>query len=109
MKYDPTQNRNSSARLTYRANQSRNATNSETYLQAENRRITDDNRSSLDAYTPEEEYMSGIYRGSYIVTPTENTQTLPTMDYKLNANIVVNPIPSNYGLITWNGTSLTVS
>lgn len=24
-------------------------------------------------------------------------------------NIVINPIPSNYGLITWNGSVITVS
>lgn len=49
------------------------------------------------------------YNGPYEVTPTENTQILPTSDKVLAANIVVNPIPNNYGLITWNGSTITVS
>jgi len=97
MKYDPTKNRNSSAPLTYRTNQNRNMTNRQTYIQENNRRITDDERRiELDKYTPAEEDMSGIYRGAYIVTPTKETHVLHTMDYKLNANIIVNPIPSNF-------------
>lgn len=49
------------------------------------------------------------YTGTYIVTPTEETQTLDTDSKYLTANVIVNPIPTNYGLITWNGTTLTVS
>ena len=49
------------------------------------------------------------YSGAYTVTPTTERQTLPTADKTLSRNIVVNPIPSNYGLITWNGSTLTVS
>ena len=49
------------------------------------------------------------YEGEYIVTPQAVEQILPTKDTLLAANIVINPIPSNYGLITWNGSTLTVS
>lgn len=49
------------------------------------------------------------YGGEYTVTPQTVEQTLPTKDYLLTENIVINPIPSNYGLITWNGSTLTVS
>lgn len=49
------------------------------------------------------------YIGSYTVTPTTETQTLQTNNKRMTNNIVVNPIPSNYGLITWNGSVLTVS
>ena len=49
------------------------------------------------------------YRGEYEVIPSGETQTLPTMGKTLGANIRVRPIPSNYGLITWNGSTLTVS
>lgn len=49
------------------------------------------------------------YTGSYQVTPSQQTQTLQTSGKVLIQNIVVNPIPSNYGLITWNGATLTVS
>ncbi len=49
------------------------------------------------------------YSGTIDITPTEEKQTLPTAGYMLQADIVVEPIPSNYGLITWDGTTLTVS
>lgn len=49
------------------------------------------------------------YRGAYVVTPNTETQILPTANRTMGQNVVVNPIPSNYGLITWNGSVLTVS
>lgn len=49
------------------------------------------------------------YEGEYEVTPTQQTQTLETDSLYLRGNITINPIPSNYGLITWNGSTLTVS
>jgi hypothetical protein len=49
------------------------------------------------------------YSGDYSVTPTEQGQTLPTAARQLNANIVIEPIPNNYGLITWNGSRIMVS
>ena len=49
------------------------------------------------------------YSGPYEVTPSESTQVLETAYHKLAANVVVNPIPSNYGLVTWNGSTITIS
>lgn len=49
------------------------------------------------------------YAGSYEVTPTQDTQVLQTDHLMMTANVVVNPIPSNYGLITYNGSFITVS
>ena len=49
------------------------------------------------------------YEGSYTVTPTAQTQILNTQGFVMTEDVVVNAIPSNYGLITWNGTTLTVS
>lgn len=49
------------------------------------------------------------YRGPTEVTPTQETQVLYTANKAVLSNITVNPIPSNYGLITWNGSTLTVS
>lgn len=49
------------------------------------------------------------YTGATEITPSQETQTLPTADTVVLENIVINPIPSNYGLITWNGSTLTVS
>jgi hypothetical protein len=49
------------------------------------------------------------YEGTYEVTPTAEAQTLATDSLYMRGNITINPIPSNYGLITWNGSTLTVS
>ena len=49
------------------------------------------------------------YEGSYTITPTAETQSIPTAGKILTQNLTVNPIPSNYGLITWSGSILTVS
>lgn len=49
------------------------------------------------------------YEGGYVFTPTENTQTVVIEDMVARQNIVINPIPSNWGKITWNGNTLTVS
>ena len=49
------------------------------------------------------------YEGEYTVTPSAETQTLDTANKLLARNVTINPIPSNYGLITWNGATLTVS
>lgn len=53
--------------------------------------------------------VQGDYDGPYEVTPTEQTQTLATAGKSLGSNVVINPIPRNYGRITWNGSVLTVS
>ena len=49
------------------------------------------------------------YTGSYTVIPTSGEQILQTQGMSMTDNIVIEPIPSNYGLITWNGSFLTVS
>lgn len=49
------------------------------------------------------------YTGRTTVTPSRETQVLQTAGFSMERNIVVNPIPQNYGLITWNGATLTVS
>lgn len=49
------------------------------------------------------------YEGSYEFTPTQETQTVPTADKVLLDDIIIHPIPQNYGLITWNGAVITVS
>lgn len=50
-----------------------------------------------------------VYDGPTEFTPSGSTQTIEIADKKALENIVINPIPSNYGLITWNGSELTVS
>lgn len=49
------------------------------------------------------------YTGEYEVTPSEETQILQTMNKNMTQNVTINPIPSDYGRITWNGSVLTVS
>lgn len=49
------------------------------------------------------------YGGAYEVTPAANEQTLPTAGKFMAEDVTVTAIPSNYGLITWNGQVLTVS
>lgn len=49
------------------------------------------------------------YRGQTVVTPSDERQTLPTTGFLMASDIVIEPIPSNYGRITWNGATLTVS
>lgn len=49
------------------------------------------------------------YEGPYEFTPTEETQTVECENMLTTENIVINPIPNNYGLITWNGSIITVS
>lgn len=55
------------------------------------------------------DYDHPIYDGPIEITPSRETQVLETQGKILITNIVVNPIPKNYGLITWNGSVLTVS
>ena len=50
-----------------------------------------------------------VYHGPTEFTPTNKKQTVPVAGHRLDKNITINPIPSNYGLITWNGSVLTVS
>lgn len=49
------------------------------------------------------------YTGAYEVTPGTEAQTLQTADRYMSQNVTINPIPSNYGLVTWDGAALTVS
>ena len=49
------------------------------------------------------------YVGEYEVTPSALEQILATNGLMMTGNVKVNPIPSNYGLITYDGTKLVVS
>lgn len=49
------------------------------------------------------------YTGETTVTPSAVEQRLATTGLLVSTDIIINPIPSNYGLITWNGSTLTVS
>ena len=49
------------------------------------------------------------YTGNYEVTPSSEEQILSTKNLRMTDDIVINPVPSNYGLVTWNGSVITVS
>lgn len=49
------------------------------------------------------------YEGDYEITPTDETQVLQTAGKWDRENITIKPIPSNYGRITWDGRTITVS
>lgn len=49
------------------------------------------------------EYAGGEpYEGPHTVTPTNETQVLETKNKVMSENLIVNPIPNNYGLVTYN-------
>ena len=49
------------------------------------------------------------YQGSYDITPTSEAQVLHMEGLTASSDLVIEPIPSNYGLITWDGSTITVS
>lgn len=64
---------------------------------------------SVSLHVGGEVYSPDIYRGEYEVTPSQSEQVLETADKLLRENVVVAPIPYYYGLITYNGSIITVS
>jgi len=50
-----------------------------------------------------------VYEGAYELTPTAETQTIPVHGFRFEQDLIIDPIPSNYGLISWDGVTLTVS
>ena len=72
----------------------------------------EDEQLEFDCEVESELVVSGggnPYLGPYEVTPNQFEQILYTEQKTAISNIVINPIPSNYGLITWNGSTLMVS
>ena len=49
------------------------------------------------------------FTGDYTYTPTQETQIIPINGKKAIQDITINPSPQTYGLITWDGSHLTVS
>lgn len=48
------------------------------------------------------------YEGSYEVTPSAETQTLSTRHRYMLDDIIINPIPSDYGHIVYDGSKILV-
>ena len=49
------------------------------------------------------------FSGPYEYTPSSEEQIVPIAYMMASQDITIKPIPNNYGLITWNGSTLTVS
>lgn len=49
------------------------------------------------------------YTGEYTITPSAEAQTIPTKNLRMTDDLTIEPIPQNYGLITWDGSTLLVS
>ena len=49
------------------------------------------------------------YDGPYTVTPGAEAQTLETNGKRMTADVVVEAIPNNYGLVEWNGSFIRIS
>lgn len=54
------------------------------------------------------EYDIPPYTGRVVVTPSEDTQILQTAEKSVAQDIIVNPIPANYGRIVWDGSRLRI-
>lgn len=50
-----------------------------------------------------------VYDGSYEWTPTDEIQTIEIAGKKAIDHIKINPVPQNYGLITYDGSGIRVS
>ena len=48
------------------------------------------------------------YTGSYNVTPSTQQQTLHVEGRVMSQDVTINAVPSNYGKISWDGSTLTV-
>lgn len=49
------------------------------------------------------------YEGETVIIPSPEEQVLDTAEKTVMEPIVIKPIPQNYGLITYNGSVITVS
>ena len=54
-------------------------------------------------------HAAGEYAGMYEFTPSDVAQEIPTANKILIENIIINPIPSNYGLVAYDGSILSIT
>lgn len=66
-------------------------------------------RFSAAEYIPVRVSDAPAYEGPYEVSAAGWAQVLPTAGHVMAADLTIRPIPSNYGLIGWDGSTLTVS
>ena len=71
--------------------------------------ISLDNQLDGELYSSLEISTVPAYAGPYQYTPSQSAQTISIANKKATQDITIDPIPSNYGLISWDGSVLTVS
>ena len=49
------------------------------------------------------------FDGDYTVTPGDAVQVVRCAGMRMSTDIIVSAVPSSYGRISWNGSTLTVS
>lgn len=49
------------------------------------------------------------YSGGYEFAPSNDVQIIHAADMVMHEDIIIDAIPNNYGLVTWDGSTLTVS
>ena len=64
---------------------------------------------STSEYVPMRSTDLPDYGGPMDIVPTGSAQVLATAGTAVTADIVIEPIPQNYGLITWDGHAILVS
>lgn len=64
---------------------------------------------SVEVLTPIVASTAEDYDGQTTVTPSAQEQVFDTAGKLVRQNFIVEPIPHNYGLITYNGGFITVS
>lgn len=87
------------------------ATFKATFYESNNFTATLSENNALKAGFGEIQYVQvgDWYDGEYEATPADTEQRILTAGKVLEQDIIINPIPSNYGRITWNGSTITVS
>lgn len=68
-----------------------------------------EDKYSVEADMIVERKQADPFSGEYEYTPSAETQTVEIAGLQASRNITIYPIPQNYGLITWDGATLTVS
>ena len=73
--------------------------------------VLEDDQGSDLVLEDAEPYQPGYeqYSGSTEFTPTRQAQIILTARKLVLENITINPIPSNYGLVTYSGNIITIS
>lgn len=73
--------------------------------------IENEKREREISLIPEKETSGNYpnYAGKYEITPSLETQTLETAYRVLSSNVVIAPIPSNYGKISYDGSTLYIT